>query len=111
MNKVIVPVVCPVCGDAFTPRPRADRKPSEACPGCARRWEGRKRRGIVPTQLVEAKRRKADERAQQALEDAFGALTDREVAIYESGQRRGYDRGYQKGYQALPDGMIATEKA
>lgn len=99
MSPVNAPIICRACGDSFTARFRKGRTRPEVCPACAREWLGQKQRGIAPVHALAGKQRKALERARLLLQAAFGAITDRDVAVFERGRKFGYLSGYNAAYR------------
>lgn len=92
-DKLIAPRLCAYCHEPFTPTRVAQRY----CPRparCANFGAARRLKGVVPVQAVAAKQRRDQALVQAACLQIFGALTDREQAIYRFAYQRGYDKGY-----------------
>lgn len=98
MTLVIASIPCPVCQEPFTPVPNRRGKITEACPAHIRKFNARHLVGIVPAAATAGKQRKAQARAMQFLRQVYGAVSDRELAIFERGRRMGYTQGYNKMY-------------
>lgn len=104
MSKVLPTRVCPKCGDDFTPIPRPGYRGGtlpEACPGCIRAFNWDKHRDAHLAGLKAAsaaKKVKARQRVEAQLRQQFGAISERDAAIYAFGVAVGYARGYDAAY-------------
>jgi hypothetical protein len=109
--KVILPRPCPICGDPFTPDRRQLTTPRLSPPCCSRaclaQWQGQLKRGRPLVQALRARKRLAKQRAEAAAQAKFGALTSREVALFNYAAEIGYDRGYNAAYHKLRKGQAA----
>lgn len=94
----VLPIrTCPECREAFTAIPRKDRTLPGACRRCIRKFNGKKRRGILPAAFrinVDARKQEARKRHEQQLRQQFDVISDREAAIFSFGVGVGYTRGY-----------------
>ena len=98
MSKVIPTRICPLCLDEFTPIPHRDRATPIACRSCSPKWHGLQRKGQPPTAAIAARKRQADARMYDRLQERFGELSAREQAIVQAAERQGYARGYAHSY-------------
>lgn len=96
-SQVLPTRTCPECAEPFTAIPRKDRTLPEACKRCVRKFNGRKRRGILPAAFrenVDARKLEARKRHAQQLRQQFGDISEREAEIFSFGVGVGYTRGY-----------------
>lgn len=101
MSKVLPTRLCPKCREAFTPIPRKDGTLPDACKDCIRSFNWDQHRETFLKGLkaaTAAKKLAARRRIEAQLVSQFGAISDREAALYAFAVGLGYTRGYDAGY-------------
>jgi hypothetical protein len=90
-----------VCREEFTRIPRQDGTLPPACKEHVRVYLGRQRRGLFTAAMqrgIATKKAQARQQLKQRLQQEFGAITDREAALFAKGVSVGYKRGFDTGY-------------
>jgi hypothetical protein len=103
LQKLFPTRTCPECQEPFTAVPRRDGTFPEACKAHIRAFHGKQRRGIVPIAFrtaIAAKKQRARARAEAALRQQFGPISDRDAAVFAFAVSVGYQRGHSLGYNA-----------
>jgi hypothetical protein len=101
MSKVLPTLRCPECRDSFTPIPRRDGSLPSACKGCIRVFNWKQHRELFRAALKKGsaeKKRRARARVEAQLHAMFGAISERDAALYAYGLSLGYARGYDAAY-------------
>jgi hypothetical protein len=99
-NRLIAPRLCGWCHEPFTPR-KADQKFCPRPNRCASQSLGQRLRGIAPEAAIAARKVAHGTHLRERVAETFGALSDRELKIYQHGHRDGYNDAYNQCYAPL----------